>query len=473
MTVASDSGSERERQPPVSPVLLLLYNVMYLVGFLFYAPLFVWKLLVDRAYRGGIRERMGIVPPRAGNVVWVHGVSVGEVKAAAPIIDGLHVALPGIEIVVSATTPTGAKVARDLYGAERVLYYPFDFWYFPARALDRVRPRCVLLMELELWPNFLNAAERRGVAVAVVNGRISERSWRGYRRVSWLLPQLDRIDLFSVQNDVYAWRLKDLGVSTEKIHSVGNVKYDRLATSVRDADGSSEFRRMLALDEHEPVIVAGSTHHDEEARLARVGCALEHRLGRSVRLVIVPRHPERCGSVVESVERALRDAGLSDRHSVIRLTEVRAKEAATVPARKPWLVIDTIGELEQAYAIADAAFVGGSLVPHGGQNLLEPIAIGTPTLIGPHVWNFGADVELFLAARGVIQVADEQHLERELARLVEDPGEAEQLVFRAQRVLRENRGATERTLDRVLALLRERCPDLFPLPGNNQRHRSA
>ncbi|MFQ5505933.1 MAG: 3-deoxy-D-manno-octulosonic acid transferase, partial [Planctomycetota bacterium] len=216
-------------RPPVSAAVLLLYNAIYLIGFCLYLPLFLWKVLGDRSYRSGMRQRMGHVPvPPSFPVVWVHGVSVGEVKAAEPLVHALEQERPELSFVISSTTPTGYRVACRLYGEERVIYYPIDFGPFPGRALDRIHPVCILLVELELWPNLLHAAERRGVPVAVVNGRISRRSFRGYNLVRRLLPQLDRIDVFCVQNRTYGERLQSLGVRSDAIFTTGNLKYDCL-----------------------------------------------------------------------------------------------------------------------------------------------------------------------------------------------------------------------------------------------------
>lgn len=444
-------GGEQQARGPVARPLLWIYNVVYLFGLACYLPLFLWRMVWDRSYREGIGERCGsVVPSKSDNVIWVHGVSVGEVKAAAPLVEALRASLPSVEVVVSSTTPTGRRVASRLFPTCRVVYYPLDFWRFPARALDRVRPRCVLLVELELWPNFLHAAEQRQVPVAVVNGRISEKSWRGYRRVSWLLPQLDRIDLFAVQNDTYAKRLADLGVSVDKIHVAGNIKYDCLTINEEPVAPDAEFARLLG-GAPAAVIVGGSTHAGEERMLARVAICLERRLDREVRLIVAPRHPDRSGSAIDDVRRELREHGRDGAHGVVRLTAERQRGAPS--GRADWLVVDTIGDLEKAYSMADVVFVGGSFAKHGGQNMLEPVSLGKPTVFGPHVWNFRADVDLLLAGKGVLQVEDEDGLEQTLTFLLSHPVEARALVKRAQEVLRAMKGATERTVRLVMELL--------------------
>lgn len=444
----------------MSRVLLAFYNVVFLIGLCCYMPLFLWRMIGDRSYRRGLLERTGRVPEsKTSKVLWIHGVSVGEVKAAAPLVALLRQLAPEVEIVISVTTPTGANVARGLFPDLRIIFYPLDFGRFPARSLDRVRPQAVLLMELELWPNFLNAAERRGIPIIVVNGRISERSYRGYKRVRRLLPQLDRIDLFAVQNETYAERLEALGVAPHRISITGNVKYDRLAVADAGVPRDPEFDAWLALRPGERVIVAGSTHADEEARLARVLLDVESRLGVTLRFVVTPRHPERSAAVVDDVQRVV-EAGTSPRR-VLRLTELRGGRRRSSSARS-WIVVDTIGELEKAYSVADVVFVGGSLVAHGGQNMLEPVALGKPTIVGPHVQNFADDVRNLLEVGGLVKVESEAELGDRVLGLLQHPEEGERLVTQGLRVLAAGRGATRRSYAEVQRILREAGIDMLP-----------
>ncbi|MCB9892065.1 MAG: 3-deoxy-D-manno-octulosonic acid transferase [Planctomycetes bacterium] len=439
------------RRPPVSRVLLSVYNVVFFFVFLAYLPLFLWRMIGDRSYRRGLLERTGRVTPSAStDVLWIHGVSVGEVKAAAPLVALLQRVASHVEIVISVTTPTGANVARSLFPDHRVIFYPLDFGFFPARSLDRIRPRAVLLMELELWPNFLHAAERRGIPIIVVNGRISERSFKGYRRVSWLLPQLDRIDLFAVQNETYAARLRALGVAPERIRITGNMKYDSLEIAEEGVPRDREFDRWLNLAPGERVVVVGSTHDNEEERFARVLLEVEAALGATLRLLVTPRHPERAAAATDDIVRVIEEARAD--HRVHRLTELRTSKREHASARS-WIVVDTIGELEKAYSVADVVFVGGSLVPHGGQNMLEPVALGKPTIVGPHVQNFADDVRTLLEERGLIKVDGERELKDRLLALLRHPEAGAELVRSGLRVLAAGRGATQRTYDNVQEIL--------------------
>ncbi|MBM4060337.1 MAG: 3-deoxy-D-manno-octulosonic acid transferase [Planctomycetes bacterium] len=420
-----------------------IYQPLFLLAFLVYSPVLLWRLAFDARYRKGLRERMGYVPGPAGGrpVVWIHGVSVGEVKAASHFVARLRQQRPDLQLVVSATTPNGHVVARQEYKDLPVVFYPLDFGRFPARALDRLRPRCVLLMELEIWPNFLQAARKRDVPVAVINGRISERTFRGYRLARGLLPQLDLISTYCVQDRAYQKRLLDLGVDPARVHVTGNMKYDSVVMGSH-ADAAARLRPWLA-PRGELVVVAGSTHADEELWLLQALGAASSGLAQPLRTVLVPRHPERAAAIAEQV------AGLG--LEVLRWSSV-AEALPPLPERTVVLV-DTIGQLQRFYAACDVAFVGGSLIPHGGQNMLEPAAQGRATLFGPHTANFRRDVELLLAADAAVQVPDRDGLAAALAQLLRDPARRARLGADATRVIAENQGATLRTLELVAGLL--------------------
>lgn len=421
---------------------MTVYHLVFALALAVYGPVLAWRWLLDPRYRRGTRERQGRVPrlPADRPVVWVHGVSVGEVKAAATLIQGVRRRHPELRLVVSSTTPTGHGLARQLYPDLDVVYYPLDFGWFPGRALDRIHPRVVLLMELEVWPNFLQAAARRGIPVCVINGRISERSFRGYRLVRGFLPQFDLIERFCVQDETYRRRLLQLDVEDERIRVTGNMKYDTVRLG-KPSEASRRLREWLA-DGERLVVVAGSTHADEELRLANAVRRAERRLGRSLRLVVAPRHPERAESIAEALRSAGREcvawSGLGDRRP---------------PLGDQVLVVDTIGQLEMFYAACDLAFVGGSLVPRGGQNMIEPAALGKAVVFGPHVDNFRADVAMLASARAAVQVGDDEELEARLVELLADPRARRELGARAVELIRRNQGATDRTLDMLAPLL--------------------
>ncbi|MBL9078817.1 MAG: 3-deoxy-D-manno-octulosonic acid transferase [Planctomycetes bacterium] len=445
MPTSRASGAAAPLPPPRgrSWLWMAVYQLLFLLLLVGYAPVLAWRCLVDRRYRARFVQRTGRVPWRGDgrSVVWIHGVSVGEVKAASNFIAELRRRRPDLQLVVSATTPNGHLVAQKEYPDLPVVFYPLDFGRCPARALDRIRPRCVLLMELEIWPNFLQAAHRRGIPVGVINGRISERTLRGYRRARGLLPQLDLLHVYCVQDRAYQTRLLELGVAPERVHVTGNMKYDSVVMGRHDA-AAATLRPWLSADGR-PVLVAGSTHFDEEAAVLAALATVRAGHGGAVRTVLVPRHPERAASICEQVAAA----GASP----VRWSEVA--EARPPLADEAVVVVDTIGQLQGFYAACDVAFVGGSLIPHGGQNMLEPAAQGRATIFGPHTANFRRDVELLLAAAAVVQVPDRAAFARELGRLLASPAARAELGERGRRVITDNQGATARTLDLVHDLL--------------------
>ncbi len=423
--------------PPLwrGALVLVLYHLAFFALALILWPVFLWRFLSSPRYRAGMLARTGRVAASAlgKHVVWVHGVSVGEVKAARLLIENLQRDHPEVELVISATTLTGYTLAQEQHPDLRVIYYPIDFGLFPGRALDRVRPACVLLLELEVWPNFLQAAARRKVPVIVINGRISERSFRGYSFVRRLLPQFDWIDRFCVQNDVYRDRLLALGLRQDRIAVTGNMKYDTVSLRA-EPEASADIRPWLSADGRS-VIVCGSTHGSEDEWVAGMVQRIAERTGQPLRLVVTPRHPERTAAVLED----LRGVGVNG----IRWSQCRGEMC--VLADTDVVVVDVIGQLEAFYGACDIAFVGGSLVPHGGQNMIEPAAMGKAVVFGPHTVNFRKDVELLCGGEAAVQVGSVESLEAVLEDLVVNPARRTELGQRSVELIASNRGATERT----------------------------
>lgn len=423
-----------------------IYQPLFLLAFLVYSPVLLWRILWDGRYRSAVGERMGGVPPLETDkdVVWIHGVSVGEVKAARNFIALLRERRPDLQLVVSSTTPNGHQVARQEHPELPVVFYPLDLGPFPARAIRRIRPCCVLLMELEIWPNFLQAAHHRGIPVAVINGRISERTFKGYRLARGLLPQLDLISIYCVQDRAYQKRLLDLGVAAARVHVTGNMKYDSvvMAEHADAEDADSPLRRWLTAGDR-LVLVAGSTHADEELWVLEAARAAATGAASGIRTVLVPRHPERAATVCEQITAV---GAVAVRWSEVSGSLAPLHDAAVV-------VVDQIGQLQQFYAACDLAFVGGSLIPHGGQNMLEPAALGLPTLFGPHTTNFKRDVESLLAADGAVRVPDRAALALALTALCRSPERRAELGANARAVIADNQGATARTLELVASLL--------------------
>ena len=424
----------------------------YYLGLLLAGPFLALKVARPRGRRhvAGLRERLGACPPRRGArpCLWIHGVSVGEIRAAGTLVEALERALPEWEIALSTTTATGHEVARGAHPGKRVFFFPVDFSWSVRRVFDAIRPDAVLLVELEVWPNFLHEASRRRVPVVIVNGRISERSFRRFRLLRRLFDPLSRLGPLCVQTDVYAQRFRELGVPAQQIHVTGSVKYDQLSPTAAPPDGDA-VRADLGLGAGDRVLMGGSTHPGEEEALVAAFQALRGGAA-ALRLVLVPRHNERTDEVARLLERA----GL-------RAVRRSAQPPERPPlARDEVLLVDTVGELGRLYAAADVVFVGGSLIPHGGQNVLEPVLLGKPTLLGPHYGNFREPVERLLAADGARLVDSAEALVAEVRGLLAAPGEAAALGERGRAALREAQGATARTAELVARYLRSRTPRL-------------
>lgn len=443
-----------------SVVSLLVYQCVFLIVVLVYSPVLIWRLIVDRRYRGGLAERMGFAPRSrsARPVIWIHAVSVGELKAASQMIEALVAHHADHEVVISSTTPTGRALARQTHPQLRTMYYPLDFGPFPWLALRRVSPAVVLLVELEYWPNFLFCAARRRVPVAVINGRISERSFRGYRRIRGLSPPFGAISRFCMQDESYRRRLLALGVASERIFVTGNMKYDAVRVG-RSPTLAGALRSWLVAVDH-LVLVCGSTHPEEESMLLGVAERVRTKLGRPLRVVLAPRHPGRAQAVSEVIA--------ANGCSTVSWSSAQAQLPALAPlAPSEVVMVDTIGHLEAFYAAGDIAFVGGSLVSRGGQNMLEPAALGRAVVFGPHTSNFRNDVELLLGAGAAVQVDSLATLETSMMSLLLDEARRDDLGKRAVALIARNQGATARTLELVEPLLATRRPGA-QTPGSGQ-----
>lgn len=403
----------------------------------------LWRRVVQRRGIGSWRHRLGLVPRLAGGGgprIWVHAVSAGEVVAARPVLEALHTSLPGARVALSVITNTGMAVARQsCWAAESIFYLPFD-WPDPvALALWRVRPDLLVVVEKELWPNLLALARAFGARVLLVNGRVSDRMMQraarapGVARWLWELPHL-----VCVQSGRDARRLRALGIPAEAVLVAGNTKVDTLAQ--RDMTVERRLVEELGVSEGEQWLVAGSTHPGEEAAVVAAYRAARAREPRA-RLLIAPRHLER----VPAVSAMLAEAGLR----VARRSDGAAPGDAVV-------VLDTMGELRAAYGFAAAGFVGGTLAPIGGHNLLEPAAAGRAALFGPHTENCADLADLVLEARVGFRVGDAKELAEQFLRLAGDPGLRARIGAACADLITRQRGASERCAAAARALLRGR-----------------
>lgn len=426
-------------------MMMYLYSLGLTLALVLSAPMWGWRMLRQGRYREGLRGRLGEVPARLrayiskNPVVWVHCVSVGETLAATRLIAELEEALPGFVVVISTTTPTGQRVARERCGVDRVFFFPLDFAFAVRSYLRVLQPQLVVLMESELWPRLLVECERAKVPVAVVNARVSDRSLPRYLRLRALWkPLLEKVSLLLAQSDEDARRWKLIGAPEAAVRSVGNLKFD-----IRAAEETPLVRLVRQyLPADARVLVSGSTHEGEEELL--LDCWKTLPVPQRV-MILAPRHPQRADAV-----QALAEA------RGVRSMRLSAWRVAPTPiADGDVLLVDTVGELSSLYSLAKVAFVGGSLIPHGGQNPLEPARFGVPVLMGPHMENFREIVETGreLGAFTPSEYAElcDQLYEHIDATGVDSAGQS------ALRVYRSQAGATARTVEALVDLLVERA----------------
>jgi 3-deoxy-D-manno-octulosonic-acid transferase len=397
-----------------------------------------WRGRQSPGYRERWRERLGDLAPHAtGPVIWVHAVSVGEAQAAQPLVRRLLAEYPDHQVLVTTTTPTGADRVRRLFDGEVVhRYFPYDLPAIVRRYLDAVQPRLLVVMETEIWPNLLRACAERRIPVMLANARMSARSARGYRWLGRLTAEsLRRISTIAAQAAEDAARFTELGAPADRLLVTGSLKFDiRLPASVRE---QAEVLR-LAWGMDRPVWVAASTHDGEEKQLLDAHARVLETFPGAL-LVLVPRHPERFESVAELV----RGQGF----------RIRRRSRQTASPDCQVFLGDTMGELPVFYAAADVAFVGGSLVETGGHNLLEPAALGVPVIFGPNMFNFAAIAELFLREGAARRADDAPAVAANIRELFADPGLRVRIGAAGQRVVEGNRGALDRTMGAITALL--------------------
>ena len=433
--------------------MYFLYSILLGIGVIALLPRFLLDAARHGKYAAGLGERAGSLPKLdAGGrpVVWLHCVSVGEAQAARPLARALLEGYPGHALVVSTTTLTGQRVAREAFKgqAARVFYFPFDWAWSVRRALRAVNPSVVLMMETELWPRFFRECGRRGVSVALVNGRISEKSFGRYRLVRPFIRRvLSDLSLAAAQTEGDAARLSALGLAPERTRVTGNVKFDIEETPALPL--TEELRRRFRIDGARPLVVSASTHAPEE-RVLLEAFRLLNSGARRARMLVAPRHPERFGEVASLIEAS----GLSWARRTDGPRE--SDEGCEV------ILLDSIGELRAVYPLAEVVFVGGSVAPVGGHNVLEPALDARAVVVGPHTANFKAVVAALLGRDALVQLPaarEPRDAARELARafgeLLDDEVRRRRTGERARAVLEENRGATARTVELLAPLLQQ------------------
>lgn len=428
--------------------MYLAYSLVFSFGLIIATPYFLYQALAHGKYIRGLRQRFGFVPRLDGNpVIWLHCVSVGETQAARPLVKRLRQDFPDYALVVSTITDTGQTLAHDVFRNEAIsiCYFPLDLRSSVRRALDQINPAAVLIMETEIWPNFLRECAAREIPVALVNGRISPGSYRWYSLINRFLHRV--LPFFSIavmQTEEDADRLRALGMPAEKLFTAGNLKFDAQVASGLSTK-TEEIRNRFGLDSELPLIVAASTHQPEEEIV--LNSIKQVRNQHPVRLMLVPRHPQRFNEVAALIEKS----GMS----WTRKTDRSDPKDITADV----ILLDTIGELPATFTLAQIVFVGGSIVKKGGQNVVEPAAARATIVTGPHTDNFHAIVRQMKEAQAIVQLpaldndAASAKLAEVFSELLSNSNERVELARRAKQLVIENQGATDKTLKLVAPLL--------------------
>lgn len=420
--------------------MYLLYSLLLACAALITLPWWALQMLRAGKYRAGFTGRLGVAPERLKgarrNCIWVHAVSVGEVLAVGRLIAELQAAAPETQVLISTTTATGQSLARERFGEANCFFVPLDFGFAVRAYMNALKPRLLVLAETEFWPNLLHLARKRGTAVAVVNARISDRSFPRYRRFRWFFRRvLSNVDLFLAQTAADADRLREIGAPTERVQVAGNLKFDIRQGAVSRL--ASELR--LAIPKDAPVIVCGSTAEGEEGAVLEAFKQAQRQFPSAV-MVLAPRHPERFGRVADLI--------VASGIAFVR----RSTWSAACPISGGIFLLDSVGELASVYALAEIAFVGGSLVPTGGHNILEPAQYGAAIVVGPHTFNFREIVGIFQNG-GAVRIALAEEMGRIFIDLLANPDQRKLLGQRAKALFTQHAGATGRTLNSLRPLL--------------------
>lgn len=442
----------------------MILDLLYILLVVALMPVFIYKAVAQGKYVRGLGQRLGHIRRRYSlqPLIWLHAVSVGEVNAARPLIERIRQDLPEYELRVSVTTRTGYARACELLGKETVFYFPFDLSWVLSRVFRRLKPSLVILMELEVWYNFMARAKRFKVPVIVANGRMTARSKRGYRTAGTITSRMFRqLRHVFAQDEEIAERFRAVGVPDERITVAGTMKYDATLVA-NEAPGSEALAVALGIRPTHHLWVAGCTGPGEEEEILTVHQQLLQDGHANIRLAIVPRHPERFAEVASLIR--VRGFNLRRRTKHPDLPTEQTSEGPSVagfgllppvnPLPRDTVVLgDTMGELIRFYSLARVVFVGRSLVPLGGSDMMEPAGLGKPTVFGPHTFNFAEPVKALLEAEAAFQVADAAELTPILQRLLGNPGCARGIGQRAQEVIINNKGAAEKHMKLICEIL--------------------
>jgi len=433
-------------------MIWIAYNILFSIGYFLMMPHFLLRMCRRGGYRKDFLQRAGMYSPetrkrlRERSRVWVHAVSVGEIFVALRLMKEIRLKEPETSFVLTTTTSTGHAMAeRELHADDVLLYFPSDFPFVVNRALDALEPAALVLVESEIWPNLIRKAHGRGIPVMLVNGRISDSSYRGYRWCrAFFRRALRCIDLLMVQSDLDMQRLVDVGAPADRVHVLGTVKYDVALSEMPGSEAAEEALASAGIDPANTIILGGSTWPGEERALLEIYGRLAKK-SSLLKLVLVPRHAERGNEIANEIGKQ----GLSFR----RRSEALSGRGKAPQEPPDVLLADTTGELRSFYACASIVFVGKSLCSHGGQNMIEPALAGKAVIVGPHTENFPVVVSDFLERDALVRVRDEQELADAIERLLANPALRDAYGTRAREVVIAKAGVVQKNVRMILDLL--------------------
>lgn len=427
--------------------MYLLYNLLGLVYLVFVGPYYLWRMLINRQYREGLGTRFGRLSEDVEQElmthewIWVHAVSVGEVLAARPLIKEMKARCHSQKIVISTVTPTGQQLARETEEADLSIYLPVDiFGWAVKRVVKTIQPKVLVLMETELWPNLIRHSSRLGVPVVMVNGRISDRSYRRYRRVKFFFKGiLKKIAFFGMQTSEDGERIQAMGAPAQRVHTTGSCKFDTVEKPPES--DLAEYMKMFNPSGSRKIIVAGSTHPGEEEFIFRVFERVKSMVP-SLFLIIAPRHVDRATSIHRSLV-----------SSFAAKVVLRSEFTDEKFIHSDVAILDTIGELAKIYNLADLVIIGKSFMGEGGQNPMEPASVGKPVIVGPHMENFREVTQLLVENGGVIQVQNEEELYQHVVKIILEPSRGKEIGKKGLEVIERHRGASIRNAEQVCNLI--------------------
>ncbi len=429
----------------------LILNLIYLGAMVLFSPWLAWRVACQKKNRQGFGQKfLGLVPQRCGDrrCLWFHAVSVGEVKLLGPVIERLAQRSPDLEIVISSTTQSGRALAAELYPDHLTFYSPLDFSWAINRAFKRIRPVAIVLAELELWPNLIALASKRAIDVCVINGRLSEKSARGYRRFSFLVgPMFRKLAWVGAQSQHYADRFVRNGCDRSRVSVTGSVKFDGVETDRKNPTTRrlATVARQAGINQKCFTFIAGSTQFEEDLMAAEAWQTAVKSNSR-LRLILVPRHPARVGKLTESLDTI--GVPWQLRSSITETSQVTNVARGNTAAKV--LIVDGIGELSHWWGIADCGFVGGSMGTRGGQSMIEPAGFGVPVCFGPNTSNFTDTVDQLIDNEAAEVVHDGKQLLAFMQWAIQMPHLCAAMGQRAQKVVGRNEGAADRTVTGIL-----------------------